>query len=122
MVVHLLGLTPMSAEEVQRARGRVLSNNTPGLGDNWSDKLKVDVNGVAIPDGRIRRVFHVDGRLEKFGRPLEPYTSIWFELDPEMVTIGNNNLGIELLRVGDGPAAEVAIEEVEVAVMPRPVI
>ena len=39
------------------------------------DNVMLAVNGVPIPSHSVRRVFHADGRLERFGGPLPPYTS-----------------------------------------------
>ena len=121
LFVHVLGLTPMSEEDRQRVRQRDLSTNAEGLADHWDDQIEVDVNGHMIPSGRIRRVFHPDGRLEKFGRPLAPYTTLWFELAAPPACEGENTLGVKVIETIENGDAQAVIEEVEIVVMPQPI-
>ena len=55
------------------------------------------------------------------GRPLDPYTAIWFKLESPPVRRGLNTLGITPLKLDPLDTDEIMIEEVEVGVMPRPV-
>ena len=97
-----------------------LSTKAPGLAPLWQDAVQIDINGAIIPDANLRRVYHAEGRLEKFGRPLPAYTSLWFDLESPPAVNGDNTLGVTLVTTSDGPA-DVVIEEVEVVVMPKPV-
>jgi hypothetical protein len=73
-----------------------------------------------IAAANLRRVYHAEGRPEKFGRPLPAHTSLWFDLESPPAVNGDNTLGVTLVTTRDGPA-DVVIEEVEVVVMPKPI-
>ena len=80
------------------------------------DEIAVAVNGVEIQD--FQRVFHPDGRLERFGRPLPPFSSVWFNLKQESLNNGDNYLKVELTHSTPDANNDVVIDEVEVVVMP----
>ena len=80
------------------------------------DEIAVEVNGTEIQN--LQRVFHPDGRLEAFGRPLPPFSSVWFNLSQELLNNGDNHLEVQLTRSGDTTNGEIVIDEVEVVVMP----
>ncbi len=80
------------------------------------DEIAVKLNGTEIQD--CQRVFHPDGRLETFGRPLPPYSSMWFNLNHESLNNGDNHLTVQLTHIADDTNSEVVIDEVEVVVMP----
>ena len=80
------------------------------------DEIAVRLNGTEIQG--FQRVFHPDGRLETFGRPLPPFSSVWFNLNQEYLNNGDNHLQIQLTHSAADTTSEVVIDEVEVAVMP----
>lgn len=80
------------------------------------DEIVVAVNGTEIRD--FQRVFHPDGRLEMFGRPLPPFSSVWFNLNQQLLNNGDNYLKVELTHIADDTNSEIVIDEVEVVVMP----
>ena len=80
------------------------------------DEIAVELNGTGIQN--LQRVFHADGRLETFGRPLPPFSSVWFNLNQESLNNGNNHLQIQLTHSAADTNSEVVIDEVEVVVMP----
>ena len=80
------------------------------------DEIAVEVNGTEIQD--FQRVFHPDGRLETFGRPLPPFSSVWFNLNQELLNNGDNYLKVRLTHIAADTDDEVVIDEVEEVVMP----
>ncbi len=80
------------------------------------DEITVELNGTEIRD--FQRVFHPDGRLETFGRPLPPFSSVWFNLNQESLNNGDNHLKVGLIHSAPDTDEEVVIDEVEVVVMP----
>ena len=80
------------------------------------DEIAVEVNGTDIQN--LQRVFHADGRLETFGRPLPPFSSVWFNLNQESLNNGHNYLQVQLTHSAADTDDEVVIDEVEVVVMP----
>ena len=78
-------------------------------------------SGTPIPAHEIQKVWHREGRPKALGRPLDPYTAIWFKLESPPVRRGLNTLGITPLKLDPLDTDEIMIEEVEVGVMPRPV-
>lgn len=81
-----------------------------------TDVIAVELNGTAIHD--LQRVFHPDGRLERFGRPLPPFSSVWFNLNQKSLNNGDNYLKIELTHSASDTNNEVVIDEVEVVIIP----
>ena len=81
-----------------------------------NDEITVELNGTKIHN--LQRVFHPDGRLETFGRPLPPFSSVWFNLNPKSLNNGDNRLKMQLTHITDDTNNEVVIDEVEVMVMP----
>ena len=79
------------------------------------DEIAVHFNGIEVQDAQ--RVFHADGRLETFGRPLPPFSSVWFNLNQRLLNNGDNHLKVQLTSADTN--TEVVIDEVEVVVMPR---
>ena len=80
------------------------------------DEIAVKLNGTEIQD--CQRVFHPDGRLETFGRPLPPFSNMWFNLNQESLNNGDNYLKIQLTHSASDANNEIVINEVEVVVMP----
>ena len=80
------------------------------------DEIAVAVNGHEIRD--FQRVFHADGRLETFGRPLPPFSSVWFHLSQDSLNNGDNYLQVQLTHNPTDTDDEVVIDEVEVVAMP----
>lgn len=96
-----------------------LGLNSSNGQDGARDQVALDVNGRAIPPAQIRRTFHLAGRLERFGAPLPPHTTLWFELAAPPARRGENTLGVHLTQTGTGESMDVTLEEVEVVVTPR---
>ncbi len=80
------------------------------------DEIAVELNGTEIQD--LQRVFHSEGRLERFGRPLSPFSSVWFNLNKDLLNNGDNHLKVGLTHSTIHTNNEVIIDEVEVVVMP----
>ena len=108
-----------------RYRFRLCEGNTQGTqailyfsaqGLLPEDKIGVELNGVEIRD--FQRAFHPDGRLETFGRPLPPFSSVWFNLNQVQLNNGDNYLTVQLTHNTTDSNSEVVIDEVEVVVMP----
>ncbi len=118
--MHIIGLSAPTDEALEAAATSDLSTKAPGLAPLWQDAVQIDINGAITPDAKLRRVYHAEGRLEKFGRPLPAYTSLWFGLESPPAVNGDNTLGVTLVTTSDGPA-DVVIEEIEVVVMPKQV-
>ena len=121
LVARILGLAPLKelgGETVINSRAAV---SGPELAFEWPDEIQVDVNGTAVPAHEIQKIWHKDGRPKQLGRPLNPYTAIWFKLESPPARRGLNTLGITPLKLEPLDTDEIVIEEVEVAVMPRPI-
>ena len=80
------------------------------------DEIGVELNGVEVH--HLQRVFHPDGRLETFGRPLPPFSSVWFNLNQVQLNNGDNHLAVQLTYSSPDAKSDVIIDEVEVVVMP----
>ena len=80
------------------------------------DRIRVLVNGTEVAG--VRRAFHADGRLETYGRPLPPFSTVLFSLDGMPLTGRDNVLRVELLESAAGAAGDIVIDEVEVVVTP----
>ena len=131
--LKVMGLSPMTTEAQKRV-SRIPSDKFPELSnEGWPDRLEVDVNGAAVPSELIRRSHRPNGRSEKEGRPLDPFTLIWFELRCPPARRGHNAIGLKLLKTEPIPDTEpntvewlqktgtITIEEVDVTVSPPPV-
>ena len=79
-------------------------------------EITVTLNGTEIRD--FQRVFHPEGRLERFGRPLPPFSSAWFNLKQPPLNNWDNYLGVRLVHHDSGETGNIVIDEVEVVVMP----
>ena len=108
-----------------RYRFRLCEGNTQGMqavlyfsaqGLLLEDEIGVELNGVEIH--HLQRVFHPDGRLETFGRPLPPFSSVWFNLNQVQLNNGDNHLEVQLTYSSPDAKSDVIIDEVEVVVMP----
>ena len=82
------------------------------------ERLVFDVNGVAIHDGNVRRMWHPDGRSTNIGRPLPAYSTLMFDLGTEYMLDGDNTLGVRLAEVENGSDGDIVIDEIDVTVMP----
>jgi hypothetical protein len=101
-------------EQPTQGTQAVLYFTTQGLLSQ--DEIAVEVNGTEIQN--LQRVFHPDGRLERFGRPLPPFSSVWFNLNQEWLNSGDNYLKLQLTHIANDTNSDVVIDEVEVVVMP----
>ena len=77
------------------------------------DEIVVQLNGVEVSE--LRRVFHPDGRLEKFGRPLPAFSSVWFQPQPGMLNGWDNQLAVRLTSLAPEGVGEIVIDEVAAA-------
>ena len=82
------------------------------------ERLVFDVNGVAIPDGSVRRMWHADGRSTNIGRPLPAYSTLMFDLGTDCMLDGDNTLGVRLAETENGSGGDIVIDEIDVTVMP----
>ena len=80
------------------------------------DEIAVRLNGTEIQD--LQRVFHPEGRLETFGRPLPPFSSVWLDLKQPPLNSWDNHLEVQFTHNASDGKGEVVIDEVEVVVMP----
>ena len=106
-------------------RFRLCEENTPGRqvvlyftaqGLFPQDEIAVAVNGTETQN--LQRVFHPDGRLETFGRPLPPFSTVWFNLNQESLNNGDNYLKVQLMHNASDTNDDIVVDEVEVVVMP----
>ena len=81
------------------------------------DRIRVLVNGKEVDD--LQRVYHAEGRLQTFGRPLPPFSTVLLSLEGLPLTGHDNALRVELTECAPGAADDVVIDEVEVLVMPN---
>lgn len=120
LVARILGLAPlqeMGGETIVAPHADVSGPEYP---TQWPDAIAVDVNGVLVPLEAIQMAWHRKGRAPHLGRPLEPYTAIWFRLTSPPARRGPNVLGITPRTLAPLEIDQITIEEVEVVVMPRP--
>ena len=82
------------------------------------ERLVFDVNGVAIPDESVRRMWHADGRSTNIGRPLHAYSALLFDPSTDYMLDGDNTLGVRLAEPEDGSGVDLVIDEIDVTVMP----
>ena len=80
--------------------------------------VEIDVNGKRIASHSINRTWHADGRSTNIGRPLPPYTTLMFDLDPAVMHYGDNSLGLRLTETALDRQGEILIDEVDVTVLP----
>ena len=82
----------------------------------WASQAHRDPPGAEVRD--FQRTFHPDGRLEKFGRPLPPFSSVLFSPDPGMLQDWDNDLVVQLTGPVRGAEGDIIIDEVEVVAIP----
>ena len=80
------------------------------------DEIALALNGAEVHN--FQRTFHRDGRLERFGRPLPPFSSVWFTPEPGRLKGWDNHLDVQLTSSALGATGDIVIDEVEVVVMP----
>jgi len=80
------------------------------------DQIGVRFDGSEVGD--LRRVFHPEGRRAQFGRPLPPFSSVWFDLRGRPRDGRDHYLEVRLVRPASNAAEDVVIDEIEVVVMP----
>ena len=80
------------------------------------DEIAVRLNGTEVHG--VHRTFHPDGRLEKFGRPLPPFSSILFSPEPGTLQGWDNDVFVQMIQPASGAEGDVIIDEVEVVVIP----
>ena len=100
-------------EEVGYAYAAVRAQNLrPG------DDLAFNMNGVAVPEDSVRRMWHEAGRSTNIGRPLPAYSTVIFDLDPDVMIDGDNTLAAMLTEQEEGASGDIIIDEIDVTVMP----
>ena len=82
------------------------------------DDLALDVNGAAVPEDNVRRMWHEAGRSTNIGRPLPAYSTVIFDLDPDGMIDGDNTLAVTLTEQEEGASGDILIDEIDVTVMP----
>ena len=82
------------------------------------DDVALDLNGVAVPDDTVRRMWHESGRSTNIGRPLPAYSTVIFDLNPDAMIDGDNTLGVTLTNQEEGASGDILIDEIDVTVMP----
>ena len=80
------------------------------------DQIGVCFDGSEIGD--MWRVFHPEGRSERFGRPLPPFSSVWFDLGGCLRDDRDHHLEVRLVRPAPDVTDDIVIDEIEVVVMP----
>jgi hypothetical protein len=83
------------------------------------EQVEIDVNGTTIPAEAIRRMWHADGRSTNIGRPLPPYSTIFFDLSSEFMLDGDNVLGVTLVTASADLTEKILIDEIDVVVVPK---
>ncbi len=82
------------------------------------EQVQIEMNGFPIPSATIRRTWHADGRSVNIGRPLPPYSTLIFDLTPDIAIDGDNFLGIHLATPRAGLTGEIVVDEIDVRVIP----
>ena len=82
------------------------------------DDLALEVNGAAVPEDSVRRMWHESGRSTNIGRPLPAYSTVLFDLDPDCMVDGDNRLAVMLTKQEAGASGDILIDEIDVTVMP----
>ncbi|MYB48282.1 MAG: family 10 glycosylhydrolase [Dehalococcoidia bacterium] len=82
------------------------------------DDVALDLNGVAVPDATVRRMWHENGRSTNIGRPLPAYSTVIFDLNPDAMIDGDNTLGVTLTNQEEGASGDILIDDFDVTVMP----
>ena len=82
------------------------------------DDLAFEVNGSPVPPDSVRRMWHESGRSTNIGRPLPAYSTVIFDLNPEVMIDGDNTLGVTLTNQEEGASGDILIDEIDVTVMP----
>ena len=82
------------------------------------DNLALDLNGAAVPDTNVRRMWHENGRSTNIGRPLPAYSTVIFDLNPNDMIDGDNTLGVSLTEQEKEASGDILIDEIDVTVMP----
>ena len=82
------------------------------------DDVELNLNGVAVPDDNVRRMWHESGRSTNIGRPLPAYSTVIFDLNPDHMIDGDNTLGVTLTNQEKEASGDILIDEIDVTVMP----
>ena len=75
------------------------------------DDLALDVNGEAVPEDNVRRMWHEAGRSTNIGRPLPAYSTVIFDLDPDGMIDGDNTLAAMLTKQEEGASGDILIDD-----------
>ena len=76
------------------------------------------MNGAAVPEDSVRRMWHEAGRSTNIGRPLPAYSTVIFDLDPDVMIDGDNTLAAMLTEQEEGASGDIIIDEIDVTAMP----
>ena len=82
------------------------------------DNLAFEINGAAVPDDTVRRMWHESGRTNNIGRPIPAYSTVIFDLNPNDMIDGDNTLGVTLTNQEEEATGDILIDEIDVTVMP----
>ena len=82
------------------------------------EQVEIDLNGSRVPTAAVRKIWHPHGRSVNQGRPLPPYSSLFFDLTPDTAVYGDNLLGMRLVEADAASAGEILIDEIDVSVVP----
>jgi hypothetical protein len=82
------------------------------------DRFEFSINGAPVADESIKTVWNHEGRLEKYGRPLDPHYTFIFRLSSPPARDGDNVLGVKVIGADEAAGGQIVIDELEVAVLP----
>ena len=83
------------------------------------DDVALDLNGVPVPDNTVRRMWHKNGRSTNIGRPLPAYSTVIFDLNPNVMIDGDNTLGVTLTNQEEEASGNILIDEIDVPSCPE---
>ena len=104
-----------AAEDFSGQQKALVEFNAVGLLPG--DKIQVTFNGTVVPQEKIERTFHEEGRTrEEEGAKLPAYTTCRFAPAAPSGRFGENTLAVKLIESAQGATDVIDVREIEVAV------
>ncbi len=82
------------------------------------DVFEFSLNGAPVPSNWIKTAWNFEGRLDRYGRPLEPHYTFMIRLEAPPARFGDNLLGVMIAGLDDEAEQDIVIDELEVTVLP----